>query len=68
MASEWQNLAALAIVLAAAAYLIRRAWLTLAKKRASGCGACASCPAASANPAGKSLMQLEAFVKPQTKS
>lgn len=42
---DWQNLTALTIVLAAAAYVGRHAWRVLAQRSAvSGCGRCASCP------------------------
>jgi hypothetical protein len=47
MASDWQNLVALLLVAVAAVYvgwaLIRAA----RRKKTSGCGSCASCPAAS---------------------
>jgi hypothetical protein len=68
MTFDWQNLTALAILLTAATYLVRRAWRTLVKKRAGGCGACGSCPAGTENPAAKPLVQLGTFAKPRTKS
>ena len=40
-----QDLLAILIVFAAAAYLARRAWQRLAQRRAGACGSCASCPA-----------------------
>ena len=46
MAGIWQNIAAVGIVLAAALYLARRAWLRSAAKRPSRCPnpACENCP------------------------
>jgi len=68
MTFDWQNLAALAIVLSAVAYLVRRTWRTVAKKRAGGCGACGSCPAGTESATAKPLVQLGTFAKPRTKS
>jgi hypothetical protein len=68
MTFDWQNVAALAIVLTAAVYLIRRAWRTVAKKRAGGCGACGSCPAGSADATAKTLVQLQPLAKPRGRS
>lgn len=64
MFAEWQNWVVLAIVFTAAAYLGRRVWRSIAKKRAGGCGACASCPAESAKP----LVKLEMLGKPRSDS
>ena len=69
MTSDWQNVATIGLVLAALAYLLRRTWLILARKKSAGCGSCAACPAdsvdkqepASAN--GKPLVSIEALVK-----
>jgi hypothetical protein len=45
---DWQNLAVLAVILAAAGYLSRLAWLTVVRRRAAACGSCPTCPAAAA--------------------
>jgi hypothetical protein len=45
MTFDWQNATALLAVAMAAAYLARRAWLAVRRRRA-GCGGCQSCPAA----------------------
>jgi hypothetical protein len=45
---DWQNAAVLLLVAAACAYLARRAWLTMARRKAAACGSCSSCPADSA--------------------
>ncbi|MBI3837139.1 MAG: hypothetical protein HY288_04295 [Planctomycetia bacterium] len=44
MSFDWQNLTALLAVAAAGAYLARVAWLSIAKRKAAGCGSCGSCP------------------------
>ena len=49
MAGDWQTFIAIAIVLVAASYLVRRCWLSIARKRAGRCGACGSCPGGSAD-------------------
>jgi hypothetical protein len=42
----WQDLVALAIVFAAASYLLRLAWRAVGRKAEAGCGsACGKCPA-----------------------
>jgi hypothetical protein len=41
---SWQDIVVATIVLAAAAYLARQMRRALARKRAAGCGSCASCP------------------------
>ncbi|MGD9646515.1 MAG: hypothetical protein AB7U73_12440 [Pirellulales bacterium] len=41
---DWQTAGAGVIVLVAAVYLARRAWLTLRGRRAAGCGTCPTCP------------------------
>lgn len=43
MTFGWQDVIALVAAAAASSYLLRRAWLTLARKRA-GCGGCNTCP------------------------
>ena len=55
---DWQQLAALAIVVAAAFWLIRTQILA---PRRGGCGGCGSCPSAAqpiTRPAGKGVSQL----------
>jgi hypothetical protein len=44
----WQNLAALAIVALAGAYLLRQVWRTFAARPTSACGGCTGCSASSA--------------------
>jgi hypothetical protein len=39
-----QDFIAILIVIAAAAFLGRRAWLALVRGRAGACGSCVSCP------------------------
>ena len=41
---DWQNFTALIAVAAAAAYLTRAAWRTIARRKSGGCGSCGSCP------------------------
>jgi FeoB-associated Cys-rich membrane protein len=66
MTLDWQNLIALALVVAAAAYLGWRGWLVLARRK-GGCGACASCPAEQPQTiAGKPLVTLEAIKRDRT--
>ncbi|MBL9122040.1 MAG: hypothetical protein JNG90_00295 [Planctomycetaceae bacterium] len=43
---DWQNIAALGVVLLAVLYVARQAWLKLARRAAPGCGSCGSCAAA----------------------
>ena len=55
---DWQQLAALALVAAAALWLIRTQILA---PRGGGCGGCGSCPSAArpaSRPAGQSMPQL----------
>jgi len=75
MADQWQNIVAWVVVMMAAAYLVRRSWRAVVKKRSGGCGACGSCPAGSDtshaaatnhDPAGKPLVQLQTFAKRQS--
>jgi hypothetical protein len=70
MNGDWQSYIAIAIVLIATSYLIRRSWLSIAHKRAGRCGACGSCPAGETSsaaasgtqdPTGKPLVQLNGF-------
>ena len=44
MTFNGENLLVLAIVAAAAGYLLRGAWITLTAKRRTGCGSCSTCP------------------------
>ena len=44
MTDPWQNLIVISIVAAAAGWLARSAYSTLARKRKAGCGACPTCP------------------------
>ncbi|HVX09820.1 MAG TPA: hypothetical protein VHC22_01335 [Pirellulales bacterium] len=54
---DWQNLAALTVVVAAAAYVVGRAWRLLSVGRSvTGCGQCASCPGHRV--AGRQLVSL----------
>jgi hypothetical protein len=41
-----QDLLAILIVAAAVAFLVRRAWLKITRRRGSACGSCAGCGAA----------------------
>ena len=54
---DWQNITALTVVAGAAIYLASVIWRSLAKRKAAGCGSCASCPAESKEPA--QLVTLE---------
>lgn len=45
----WQTLIVVLLVAAAAAYLARVAWQSLARRRAAACGGCGSCQAGAAN-------------------
>ena len=57
MTADWQNIAAISLVLAAAGYIMRRAWLVVANRGKAGCGTgCEKCP--TAKPAAK-LVQIE---------
>ena len=57
MTADWQNIAAISLVLAAAAYIARRAWLVITNRGKAGCGTgCEKCP--TAKPAAK-LVQIE---------
>ncbi len=65
---NWQDLIALAIVAAAAGYLVRRGWLTFVRKRAGGCGAgCGSCAAGSNQAEGKPLVTIGEIRRPQAR-
>jgi hypothetical protein len=39
-----QDIVAILIVLAAAAFLARRVWQSVANRRSGACGACSNCP------------------------
>jgi hypothetical protein len=46
MLADWQTWLAAILCLAAAAYVARRAWLSIAGKKSAGCGSgCSSCKA-----------------------
>jgi hypothetical protein len=45
MGFDWQNLAALGLVTAAALYLVRVVSQSLSKRKAAACGGCSSCAA-----------------------
>jgi hypothetical protein len=58
MSANWQDLLAIGLVLAAASYIARRAWLVVANRGQAGCGTgCEKCP--SAKPAAAKLVQIE---------
>ncbi len=57
---DWQNLAVLAIVLAAAGYLARTAWRSVARRKASACGACGDC---SRPGGGRQLVTIESLAR-----
>jgi len=59
-----QQLFALAIVLAAAGYLVRRTWKRFSSPRAGGCGACSRCAATADNnsPAARPLIPLDRLI------
>jgi hypothetical protein len=50
---NWQDYIALGIVAVAAAYLARRAWLVVARRKSAGCGGCGTCAAGSTGDAKK---------------
>jgi hypothetical protein len=54
--ADWQSIAALAIVIAAVAFLVRKVWRAATSKQRPGCGSCGSCP--SSRP-GKSLVSID---------
>lgn len=58
MTFPWQDLIALALAAASAAYLARGAWRQFARPRNSGCGGCPACPR-SAAPAEPHVVTLE---------
>lgn len=62
MVFDWQNLIAAALVLTACVYLARQSWLVLARKKSSGCGACAKCPSDAATSNGQPLVSIAALV------
>jgi hypothetical protein len=57
MNPDWQNPIALAVVAAAGFYLARVVWVSVAKKKAAGCGSCGACPVAAA-PQDKDVFQI----------
>jgi hypothetical protein len=60
MLFDWQNLAVLLAVIAAAGYLSRLAWQTVSRRKAAACGGCGSC-AKAAGPG--QLVGLESLSK-----
>jgi hypothetical protein len=59
MIVNWQDLLAMGLVLTAAVYIGRRAWLVVANRGKAGCGTgCEKCP--TAKPAATKLVQIEA--------
>ena len=60
----WQDVLVIATIALAALFLLRQAWLVLARKKAGGCGGgCSSCPSEQ-NKAGLPVVQLAAPRKP----
>ncbi len=59
-----QQILTLAIVLAAAGYLVRRTWKRLSGQRAGGCGSCSRCGDAAddRSPAAKPLVPIETLI------
>ena len=45
MILDWQNLAALGLVVSAAVYVVWRLIRAVRRRGASGCGSCPACPA-----------------------
>jgi attachment p12 family protein len=64
MTFDWQNAVALAVVIAAAGYLGRRAWQTVVHRKQGGCGACGNC-STEKSPAGAALVPLDSLTKPK---
>jgi len=62
----WQDVAALAVVAACLAYLLRRAWRAVARTPASGCAiGCGSCPsAAGGRRAAGPILPVESLGRP----
>jgi hypothetical protein len=53
----WQTWIAIALCLAAAAYVLRRAWLAVAERNVEGCGSgCGKCPSSETR---KTLLSIE---------
>jgi hypothetical protein len=60
MLPDWQNLAVLAVVLLAAAYLARTGWATLWARRKSKCGSgCGSCSSRSSGSTNGTVVPLD---------
>ncbi len=57
---DWQNNFVLVIVAAAALYVVRLVWQTLAQKKSGACGQCGSCPANN-SAADRQLVELASF-------
>jgi hypothetical protein len=48
MSWDWQTWIALAAVVAAAAYVGRRSWQSIARRKSAACGGCGTCSASTA--------------------
>ena len=59
-----QQLLTLAVVLAAASYLVRRVWKRLSGRRVAGCGSCSRCAGAAddRSPVTKPLIPVENLI------
>ncbi|NLF67801.1 MAG: FeoB-associated Cys-rich membrane protein [Candidatus Anammoximicrobium sp.] len=59
-----QQLLTLALVLAAAGYLVRRTWKRLSGRPVARCGSCSRCPGAAdgRSPAAKPLIPVEDLI------
>jgi len=64
-----QQLLTLAVVLAAAGYLVRRTWKRLSGQRVAGCGSCSRCADAAddRSPAARPLIPVEPLIAPVTR-
>ncbi len=60
MSEFWQEIGAVALVVTAALFLLKRAWNTWAQQRQAGCGSCGNC---SATQDAKPLVTLDELSK-----
>lgn len=61
MTFDWQSVIALALVASAAAYILRRVWIVIARRQQARCASgCATCPADSQIPSS-SVVGIEAL-------
>ena len=67
MTFNGETLLVLAIVAAAAGYLLRSAWGTLTAKRRSGCGSCSTCPTQQAR-GEPQVISAESLLEPPVKT